>query len=49
MELLLVIIAFVVLDVLALCFGHDSRDLGLRSSEHRLADLGFGWSGRPGR
>jgi hypothetical protein len=49
MELLVVIVVFLALDVLALRFGHDSRDLGLRSSEHRLADLGFGWSGRPGR
>jgi len=48
MELLLVILAFVVLDVLALRFGHDSRNLGGHSREQRLARLGFGWNGRPG-
>jgi len=47
MELLLFIIGACALGAFAMRFGRDSRDLGLRSEEHRLADYGMRWSGMP--
>jgi hypothetical protein len=47
MELLLFIIGACALGAFAMRFGRDSRDLGLRSEEHRLAEYGMRWSGTP--
>ena len=46
MEPLLLIVGFVALGVLAVRFGHDSRD-ALPSAEANLARLGARWNGRP--
>lgn len=47
MELLLFIIGACALGAFAMRFGRDSRDLGLRSEEHRLADYGMTWGATP--
>ena len=42
MELLLLLSLLILLDLLALRYGHDSRER-LRSDEERLAARGFKW------
>jgi hypothetical protein len=44
MELLLSVVALIVLAVLAMRYGHDSRT-GIQSKEHQLACFGMTWPG----
>jgi hypothetical protein len=48
MDLLLVLVLFCGLGLLALHYGHDSRD-ALRSAEENLARRGMAWTGAPHR
>lgn len=43
MEAILILVLFVSLAVLSMCYGHDSRD-GIGSKEQELASYGVTWS-----
>ena len=45
MELLIIVIALCLLDVLASRYGHDSRDR-VRSAEERFSAQGLDWAAR---